>query len=177
MMDIKKVIEAITVDVNKIADPALRATMSQLLNIIEFFAAENQALKEEVQRLRDENNRLKGEQGKPDIRKQTKTNEDVSSETERKKKKSKKHKKSNKKDKLTVNRIEHCQLDKNQLPPDVIFKGYQDVIVQDIVIRTDNLRFKKAIYYSPSFKKTFIASLPAGYTGEFGPHERDELTR
>jgi NAD(P)H-hydrate repair Nnr-like enzyme with NAD(P)H-hydrate dehydratase domain len=57
----------------------------------------------------------------------------------RKKKKSKKNKKSKKKDKLTVNRIEHCQLDKNQLPPDVIFKGYQDVIVQDIVIRTDNI--------------------------------------
>jgi Transposase IS66 family len=171
-MDIKKVIENITVDVNKVADPALRTTMSQLLNIVEFFAAENEALKEENQRLRDENNRLKGEQGKPDIRKQTKANEDVSSEQERKKKKSKRNKKSKKKDKLTVNRIEHCQLDKNQLPPDVIFKGYQDVIVQDIVIRTDNIKFKKAIYYSPSFKKTFIAPLPAGYAGEFGPHVR-----
>ena len=172
IMDIKKVIENITVDVNKVADPALRATMSQLLNIIEFFAEENQTLKEENQRLRDENNRLKGEQGKPDIRKQTKANEDVSSEQERKKKKSKKNKKSKKKNKLTVNRTEHCRLDKNQLPLDVIFKGYQDVIVQDIVIKPDNIKFKKAIYYSPSLKKTFIAPLPAGYTGEFGPHVR-----
>ena len=40
MMDIKKVIENITVDVNKVADPALKATMSQLLNIVEFFAQE-----------------------------------------------------------------------------------------------------------------------------------------
>ena len=172
VMDIKKVIEAITVDVSKIADPALKTTMSQLLNIVEFFAAENQTLKEENQRLRDENNRLKGEQSKPDIRKQTKTTEDISSEKERKKKKGKPHKKSSKKDKITVNRTERCTLDKDQLPSDVIFKGYQEVVVQDILITTNNIKFKKAVYYSPSLKKTFIAPLPAGYTGEFGPHVR-----
>jgi hypothetical protein len=38
---------------------------------VERLAAENAELREEVQRLRDENNRLKGEQGKPDVKPST----------------------------------------------------------------------------------------------------------
>jgi hypothetical protein len=55
------------------------------------------------------------------------------------------------------------------LPEDAIFKGYQPVIVQDIIIKTNNIEFMKETYYSPSLKKTFMASLPKGYSGEFGP--------
>ena len=36
-----------------------------LLNLIETLTAQHRADQEEIQRLRDENNRLKGEQGKP----------------------------------------------------------------------------------------------------------------
>ena len=58
--------------------------INRLLNIIESIAAENEALKGEVQELRDENNRLKGEQGKPDIKANKKKAQDISSEAERK---------------------------------------------------------------------------------------------
>lgn len=51
-----------------------------------------------------------------------------------------------------------------------MFKGYQSVIVQEIEIHPDNIEFKKEVYYSPLMKKTFIASLPLGYQGEFGPN-------
>ena len=82
----------------------------------------------------------------------------------KKKKKSKK-----KKHKIQVNRTQICDVDQNQLPPDARFKGYQSVVVQDILIQPNNTEFKKKVYYSPSLNKTFTAKLPEGYCGEFGP--------
>ena len=37
-----------------------------------------------------------------------------------------------------------------RLPPDAQFKGYEEVIVQDIDLRTENIQFRKEKYYSPS---------------------------
>ena len=34
---------------------------------------------------------------------------------------------------------------------------------------TDNILFRKQKYYSPSVGKTYVAELPMGYEGEFGP--------
>ncbi|RWX43365.1 hypothetical protein H206_02758 [Candidatus Electrothrix aarhusensis] len=53
-----------------------------LVNIVEQLALENQELKETVRLLKDEINRLKGEQGRPKIRRQKKAG-DISSEPER----------------------------------------------------------------------------------------------
>src|SRR2546421_9922409 len=50
--------------------------------------------------------------------------------------------------------------------------GYEDVIVQDIAFRTENIRFRKEKYSSPSHKRTYLAALPTGYTGQFGPGVR-----
>src|SRR3989441_9841716 len=50
--------------------------------------------------------------------------------------------------------------------------GYEDVIVQDIAFRSENIRFRKEKYYSPSQKRTYLAALPTGYTGQFGPGVR-----
>src|SRR5947207_12657165 len=58
------------------------------------------------------------------------------------------------------------------MPVDAQFKGYEDVIVQDVEFRTQNIRFRKEKYYSPSQKKTYLAALPTGYTGQFGPGVR-----
>ncbi|MBP6104420.1 MAG: hypothetical protein KA508_05120 [Gammaproteobacteria bacterium] len=83
-MNLKQSIEAITVDINKIKDPSLRSIISQLLNIIEEQSKTITLLQEDNQKLRDENNRLKGEKGKPDIRPQL-GQRDISSEKEIKK--------------------------------------------------------------------------------------------
>jgi len=101
----------------------------------------------------------------------SKDKQDVSSEEERKKKKKKScRKKGSKKKRITVNREEICEFNADELPDDAIFKGYYPKIVQDIILTPDNVEFKKAIYYSPSLNKTFIASVPAGYEGDFGPN-------
>ena len=169
-MKIKEAIDDINLDLQSIKDTALKSTISKLLNVIEDQAKVIKALREENQKLRDENNNLKGEQGKPDIRPQTKPRKDVSSEKERKRKNKKKNGKGKKKNKIKINRVKYCRIDKNQLPLDAKFKGYYPVLVQDIKIITDNTRFLKEIYYSKSLNKTFVASLPKGYKGEFGPN-------
>ena len=60
-------------------------------------------------------------------------------------------------------------MDKSSLPDDAQFKGYQRVIVQEIIIKTDNVEYHKEVYYSPSQNKTYSGQLPAAVEGEFGP--------
>ncbi|RCV65730.1 hypothetical protein C5S53_02295 [Methanophagales archaeon] len=54
-----------------------------------------------------------------------------------------------------------CKIDQNILPDDAEFKGYQDVVVQEILIKTDNVEYKKEIYYSPSQKKDLYGEITA----------------
>ncbi len=42
-----------------------------------------------------------------------------------------------------------CKVDQKLLSDDAEFKGYQNVVAQEIVIKTDNVEYKKEIYYSP----------------------------
>lgn len=55
-------------DLSAITDENARILIQQLLNLIEQLAADLREAQAENQRLRDELNRLKGEQGKPDIK-------------------------------------------------------------------------------------------------------------
>ena len=155
-------------DPNQIQDENARQAIIWLLNLVEELKSENEALREEVQQLRNENNRLKGEQGQPDVKpNKAKKNQDHSSEKERHR--SKKWGKGSKVDKIEIDREETLVVDKQALPADAQFKGHEPVVVQDIAIKTDNVRFWKEKYYAPSTGKSYLASLPAGYEGEFGP--------
>jgi hypothetical protein len=164
----KTVLDTITQEVKSMDDEKVQSILTSLLNLVEALIDDNDQLRAENQRLRDENNRLKGEQGKPSIRKQTQPNKNISSEKERARK-NRKNKKSRKKHKIAIDKVEICSIDNENLPADAVFKGHQSVVVQDIVIKTNNIEFKKEVYYSPSLKKTFSAVLPKGYDGEFGP--------
>ena len=55
-------------DPSTIEDEGLRQIVMYLMNMVENLSAKVAEQAEEIQRLRDENNRLKGEQGKPKIR-------------------------------------------------------------------------------------------------------------
>jgi len=154
------------VDPSSIHDDALRAIVLALMNEVERLSADNKDLKEENQRLRDENRRLKGEQRKPVIRPVTRP-PSVSSEQERYT--ARPHRKSQKQRHVVIDRAEIRRVDGQDVPPDAEFKGYVDVVVQDISFQTDNVLFKKEKFYSPSVGKTYIAALPAGYAGQFGP--------
>jgi hypothetical protein len=146
-----------------------RQAMVLLLNLVETLKAENQELRGQVQRLRDEINRLKGEQGKPDIKpnRQQRVSCDHSSEQERRK--PQERKKRRKLDRVKIDRTEELDVEPERLPADAEFKGYEEVTVQDLTIHTDNVLFRKRKYYSASEGKTYLAELPLGYAGEFGP--------
>ena len=171
-MDIKAALSHLKIDLKSIEDENLRGCIILLFNAVEQLSKENDELRKKNQSLTDEVNRLKGEQGKPTIRPQKK-DKDISSESERKgddDNNNKPPKKSKpKKNDIKVDRTEYCDLNKDELPSDAVFKGYEPVVIQDIKITTDNIKFERATYYSPSQNKTYMGPLPLGYHGLFGP--------
>jgi len=241
--DVLKILENIQNQVVKIEDKKAKEVVSALYNLVEDLVSENTRLLENNQKLKDEINRLKGEQGKPDIKPNKKKDGDISSEKERKdtetsddegskegfklgkasleklkenrisakvleqlesltgKKYSNRaefteavesvigsdltnqhidtlakyasYRKRNRKPKLPeiqIDREEKCIVDRKDLPEDAQSKGYENKVVQDLIIKTDNVRFKREKYYSPSMKKTWLGEVPVGYEGDFGPH-------
>jgi len=158
-----------TINPSGIAEPSLRRTVEILLNLIEQLQAKTKQLEEENQRLRDENNRLKGEQGKPDVKANRSKGFKDNHSSEKERKTPKEHIKSHKNAYIAVDRKEILEYPQSALPSDAIFKGYEEVIIQDISLETDNVLFLKQKYYSPQECKTYLAPLPAGYDGEFGP--------
>ncbi len=161
--------------------PDALESVREVLNYAENLLIENQQLKEQVQFYKDEVNRLKGEQGKPTIKPNKDSSEkekdkpekgkpkpsNHSSEDERRR--PKKRNKGKKKENIIVNETRTCNVAPEILPEDAVFKGYESVVVQDIRFETFNIEFKKEKYYSPSENKTYLADLPVGYKGEFGP--------
>jgi len=150
-----------------------RAAIVRLLNLVEELSADNQALRAEVQRLRDENNRLKGEHGQPSIKpnqpQQTESAAaDHSSEARRHKPQT--WKKTSQLDALSISREEVLKVDPARLPPDAEVKEYVPVVVQAAHLQTETIRFLKEKHYSATTRQTYLAELPRGYQGQFGPN-------
>ncbi len=156
-------------DLSSITDERMRTVIVRLLNIIADQATALREAQAEIQRLRDDINRLKGEQGKPDIKPPTPPSPPANYSSEPERHRRVERGKRGKRAPIQIDREEPLTVDPATLPPDAIFKGYEDVIVQDILIRTDNVRFRKEVWYAPSTKQSYRAPLPPGYVGEFGP--------
>ncbi len=170
----RSVPEAIaSIDLASIADVGARQAIRALLNLVEEQASEIRALRVENQQLRDELTRLKGGQGRPKIRpgKTAGGSTDYSSEQERRTA-PKAWQKRGKQDRLRVDRTERVVVDPATLPADAELKGYERVVVQDLVLRTDTVAFEVAVWYSRSERRSYRARRPAGYDGTFGPHLR-----
>lgn len=159
----------VSIELETISEPGARAAIRALLNLIEQLVAENQALRAENQQLKDEIARLKGEQAKPTFTAKGPGSggTDCSSEQERRQPKA--WQKSSKLDRVRIDRAQRLEVDPATLPPDAQYKGYETVVVQDLVLRTDNVLFEREVWYSPSRKRSYRAALPPGYAGEFGP--------
>ncbi len=174
--EIATILETLSLDPERIEAPDVKAGVVVLLNPVETLAAENEKLREEHQKLKDEINRLKGEQGKPEIKGKNRKGDDLSSEQERKEAsgeqgkrgRGKKRQREPKREKIKIDRVQECPVDPDELPEDAIFKGYESVVVQELKITTDNVEYRRAVYYSPSQKKTYRGALPGEVKGEFG---------
>jgi hypothetical protein len=157
---------------NRIQDPEIRRIVQLLANHLEQALNDLDTLRAENQRLKDEINRLKGEQGKPNIKPNKKTGTDPDTtdhSSEKQRKEGKPWSKDTKNDKIAIDRTEIVPLDPTTLPEDAVFKGYEEVLIQNLLLKTDNVCFKRATYYSASAGKTYLAPLPPGYEGGFGP--------
>jgi hypothetical protein len=158
-----------SIDPDALPDAQLRPTLRLLLNIVEELVVSVEALKVENQQLRNEIQRLKGQQGAPRIppRKPPPGSGNVSSEGERREPRP--WRKGAKQDQLTITRTERLSVDRAVLPADAEFKGIDALVVQDLIVRVDTIRFEREVWYSPSEHRRVLAPLPTGYTGQFGP--------
>lgn len=155
------------VNLDAIADPATREAVQQLLNIIETLAAKNVALQAENQLLRDENARLKGGSGKPDIKPSVQPPTDHSSEAERQIHTPRGKPKKNAS--LTVTREQRCVVDPASLPPGARFNGTREYIAQNLIFQVEVIRFLREEWFVPATNTTILAPLPEGYRGGFSP--------
>ena len=158
-------------DLKAITDEGSRRAILLVLNLVKELKLENRHLRDENQRLREEIQRLKGGRGQPPLPPNPlpsgTTTASHSSEKERRQSQPR-HKRS-KLEPIEVSREEVLRVDPAQLPPDAEFKGYETTVVQDVKIEIDTVRFLKEKYYSPAKGKTYLAHLPAGYRGAYGP--------
>lgn len=59
--------------------------------------------------------------------------------------------------------------DLTALPLDAVFERYEEVVVQDLVLTRRNTRFLRARFRSAATGRSYLAPLPPGYYGQFGP--------
>jgi len=156
-------------DLSRIQDENARELIVSLLNLIEKQAADLREAQAEIQRLRDEINRLKGELGEPKFKGNTPKAPPSDHSSEKERQKPRPHHKRGKKAALIIHREQVVTVDPAVLPEDAQYKGYEDVVVQDILLRSDNILFHKQKYYAASTRQTYLAELPQGYSDQFGP--------
>jgi len=157
------------IHLDAIQEENARELVKRLLNMIEQLNTDLRRSQAEIQRLRDEVNRLKGEQGKPNIKGNISKPPATDHSSEKERHTARPRHKSKKKTEIKIDREEVLKVDRAGLPADAKYKGYETVVVQDVRIQVGNVRFYKEKYYSASQHKTYLAELPPGYAGQFGP--------
>ena len=169
--EIKKILHNIDFRADSSLQEPHAETLPILTNLIEGLSEENEKLKIEIQKLRDENNRLKGELGKPKFpgKKGSGKGKNISSEKDRKQREGKEEKPKSKKKDIPIDRTEICKVYPSILPADAEHRGYEPILVQEILITTDNVEYKKEIFFSPSENRFYVGELPTGIVGRFGP--------
>jgi len=171
--EISRTMDQLDVDPESIADLQVKQSLVTLLNLVERLAMENQQLQEEVKQLREEIRRLKGDPKLPNAPAKKPPPKNISSEDERKRRqdKSSSMRTSRRTFKnLTVHEEIICPVRKDELPDDARFIGYDDLVVQDVIVHPHNTRFRRERYYSARLDRWYLGTLPDGYQGEFGPH-------
>ena len=144
----------------------------KILGAYEEKAQENEDLKQEISELKDRLRKLIGEQEVPKF-KDEKDKKDLHHPKPSNKDRKKNWKKKRKNDQIKINREEKCPADKDELPADAEFKGYREVIIQNVSLKTDNVKFHVERWYSPAQKKYIEGKLPPGFKGsQFGPDLR-----
>jgi hypothetical protein len=165
----EKVMKKNEIDIERIkncieSDLTTKEAQKEIYSLIESLCGIIIAQSEEIQELKDEINRLKGEKCKPVFKpgkKEAGSKKDGGLDV----KPEKKWSKGSKLDKINIDRVEVVKLDKEGLPEDLEFKGYDEKTIQNIILKTDNVLYRMERYYSPSTGMTYTAKLDESLQG------------
>ena len=141
----------------------LQLTRDELEGLVSRLLVEVAALKETVAALRDEIARLKGLNGRPPIK--PSGMEGSSGAKRAGRRKTKRRGKGSKRLIIDEDRIVAAAV-----APGSRFKGYEDYVVQDLVVRRHVIRFRRERWLTP--EGAAVAPLPPGIVGHFGPELR-----
>jgi hypothetical protein len=144
-----------TRDISGLGLEELKALLVQALE-------ENARLKAENAELREEIARLKGLKGRPKLKPSG-----MEKAADAGRSSGRKGRRGAKGSKLTLNETRILKPD--SLPDGARFKGYEDFIVQDIVIMPWTVRYRRERWLLPS-GETVVTALPKGVSCHFGPN-------
>jgi hypothetical protein len=147
-------------DLDSLSNTELRALVVELFGrVVE--------LTRVVDEQRGEIARLKGLKGRPDIKPPSKP----SGMAQASQPKPPSHPKRGGGDKTAKRIVHEVRVLRNAVPPGSRFKGYENVVVQDIVLRPHVVRYRRERWLTPD-GRTLIAPLPVGVRGHFGAELR-----
>ena len=145
-------------DVDRIDTDELRRLLIEALGKVAGLTAENAALREEIAR-------LKGLKGRPSIKPSG-----MEKASEAKPPGGGKKRRGRGRKQLRRVAIEDRVLTA-EVPAGSRFKGYENFLIQDVVLRPVAIRFRRERWVTPD-GRTVVAPLPAGIDGHFGPELR-----
>src|SRR4051794_37956421 len=145
--------------------PLCGLSRGDLEALTERLLAENAELKQAVADLRAEVAKLKGVKGRPVIRP---SGMEQKTEPKAMDKAGRRGVKQRKTERLVIDEERVIQAD---VPAGSRFKGYEDFVVQDLVLRPHVVRIRRERWLTPD-GQTVLAPMPAGVAGHFGPELR-----
>ncbi len=143
-------------DIDALDPEGLKRLCLQLLEGIAALRAENATLRHEIAR-------LKGLKGPPSIKPSgmDKATDAAAAGGKRRGREAK----------LSRLTIDEERIVKVDVPAGSRFKGYEDYVVQDLILRPHVVRYRRQRWLTPDGRMV-VAPLPAGIAGHFGPELR-----